>query len=479
MTEYCLGIDIGTSNVKVGILNLSTFGLEFNSSETYDSSPEQESGEIWEKTLKALKSSVYMLKNKEPIVAFGLSGQMHGTVLLNDAKVIDPIINWQDGRCNLPLRKYNGMTTVDIIQKILGQVGFKDLGIDKISSGFFGATLFYLKENNKTLFSKIKHAVLPTDFIRGKLLGGIDYATDQTNAFSTGLFNVRLNKWHKDYIAKLGLPYSIFPDVHYTSEIAGYICKDIRGELDLEKEVPVIYGGGDNQVSIIGNGLSSPESPVCLNIGTGAQVSKIIQDYRKIDGIDTRSFFNGMYILTGASLGGGSSYNWLKDEIIKTAGIDISFSSMDKYAASVAPLADGLKFCTGPSRVNPERKKGFYGNIKHRADIGHVSRAVMEGVLSELFKFYRLFGGDKNNFITGSGNGMVKSKVWPQITADMFGKEVRISDTENAVLGASLMAAEGVKKINNFKDIFSSVNYRIVLPNKENTRKYQKSIMDY
>lgn len=101
-------------------------------------------------------------------------------------------------------------------------------------------------------------------------------------------------------------------------------------DLGLEKEVPVIYGGGDNQVSIIGSGLSSPESPVCLNIGTGAQVSKIIRDYRKIDGIDTRSFFNGMYILTGASLGGGSSYNWLKDEIMKTAGIDISFSGMDK-----------------------------------------------------------------------------------------------------------------------------------------------------
>ena len=479
MTEYCLGIDIGTSNVKVGMLDLSTFGLEFNSSEPYDSSPEQGSGEIWEKTLKALKSSIRMFKDQGYVVAVGLSGQMHGTVLLDDTKVIGPIINWQDGRCDLPLKKYNGRTTADIIQKILGQDGFKDLGIDRIPSGFFGATLFYLKENNKKLFSRIRHSILPTDFIRGKLLGRIDCAIDQTNAFGTGLFNVRLNKWHKYSIAKLGLPYGIFPDVHYTSEIAGYICKDIKSELGLEKDIPVIYGGGDNQISIIGSGLSSPESPVCLNIGTGAQISKIIQDYRKIDGIDTRSFFNGMYILTGASLGGGSSYTWLKDEIVKTTGTDISFSSMDKYAASVTPLADGLRFCTGPSRVNPERKKGFYGNIKHKADISHVSRAVMEGVLSELFKFYSLFGGNKNSFITVSGNGMVKSKVWPQIAADMFGKKVKIIDTENAVLGASLIAAEGVKKIDNFKDVFSSIDYRIVMPNNENTRKYQKSIMDY
>ncbi len=473
MADYSLGIDTGTSSIKVGLLNLSTLKLEDCIEKNYENSSEQRSVIIWNQTLEAIKESVSRLKDINDIKAIGLSGQMHGTVLYDkNGIVIDPIINWRDDRCNKPLEKYGNRTTIDVIEKILGTVGFEDLGIDKMASGFMGATLFYIKENDKSLFNKIKHAVLPVDFIRGKLLGKNDYSTDQTNAFSTGLFNTRSGSWHKEFIKKLGLPIDIFPEVHHTPDIAGYVSREIANLLGFKNEIPVIYGGGDNQMSILGSGLFSSGSPALINIGTGAQISKIISKYKKIPGIDTRSFFSGMYAFVGASLGGGINYKWLKDELNLFKSKDIDFKQMDKFASRIAPGSDGLKFCTGPSRSDPNRKIGFYGNMEYKNSEGHKARAVMEGVLLDLLEFYQLFGKDHSSSIVGSGNGLLKGKIWSQIAADMFGKIVKITDFENAVFGAALMAALGINKIMEFEKINNLITYKEIVPNTGNHRKY-------
>ncbi len=475
MVDYSLGIDAGTSGVKVGLLNLSTLRLEDCIEKDYENSSEQRSAIICDQTLEAIKESASRLKDINDIKAIGLSGQMHGTVLYDKKGIIiDPIINWRDDRCNKSLEKYGNRTTIDIIEKIIGTVGFEDLGIDKMASGFMGATLFYIKENDKSLFNKIKHAVLPVDFIRGKLLGKSDYSTDQTNAFSTGLFNTRSGNWHKEFIEKLGLPIDIFPEVHYTSDIAGHVSREIANLLGFENEIPIIYGGGDNQMSILGSGLFSSDSPALINIGTGAQISKIISKYEKIPGIDTRSFFNEMFAFVGASLGGWISYKWLKDELNLFKGRNINFKQMDRFASRVAPGSDGLKFCTGPSRSDPNRKMGFYGSVKYKNSKGHKARAVMEGVLSDLFKFYQLFGNDHNSSIIGSGNGLIKSKVWSKITSDMFGKILKITDFENAVYGAALIAALGINKINELGKINSLITYKEIIPNTENHRMYKE-----
>jgi len=479
MVEYTLGIDIGTSSVKAGILDLSTFKLHFLASREYDSSAEQESGVIWNQTLKTLKETVGQLKETDSIRAIGLSGQMHGTVLYDSkGDIIDPIINWQDKRCDTLLKKYGGANTINRIEKILGLEGFEDLGIDKMASGFLGASLFYIKENNKTLFSKIKHTLLPTDFVRLKLIGTEDYSTDQTNAFSTGLFNTKLKKWHEKFIKKLELPLKILPKVNNTSDIAGHTSEKITKLLQFKKRVPVIYGGGDNQMSILGSGLYLDDSPVLINIGTGAQISKIISSYNKIEGIDTRSFFNDMFAYVGASLGGGNSYKWLREEIGLKMNKILSFKDLDKMAININPGCNGLRFSTGPTRQDPQRSSGFFGNKDLINSIGHMARAVMEGVLSDLYKFHRLMGDTSDNVIIGSGNGLVKRSVWSQIAADMFGFKLKITDFENAVFGAALMAAKGIGKINNFKNAFKSIAYHNILPDYKNSKKYKRLIKE-
>ncbi len=223
MTAYTLGIDMGTSGVKVAVLDLSTFKLIALAMLGYDNSPQQSSTMLWEATAATIRKAVAGI-DVGAIRAISFSGQMHGTVLYDPrGEVIDPIINWQDKRCDVPLEKYGNRSTIETMMALLEGPEFDDLGIDTLVSGYLGATLFHIRENDPALFGRIRHVALPGDFIRAKLLGASDRATDPTNASSTGLFNTQLGRWHEGVIRKLGLPQDILPIVHDTTEVAGVL----------------------------------------------------------------------------------------------------------------------------------------------------------------------------------------------------------------------------------------------------------------
>ncbi len=444
--KYVLGIDLGTSGVKAGLLDLSTLKLEFVSMRGYAGAPEQDSEVLWEQTIEVVKEAVNFLGGHGQIGAIGLSGQMHGAVLFDGHdELIGPIITWKD-------RKWSSNEIVGKIRLSMGNRAFEELGTD-ISNGYTGAILFGMKENDPELFHRIAQFVLPVDFLRGKLMGGKSYATDPTNAFGTGLFNTKFNCWHAELIGKLQLPFSIFPEVHETSHIAGGIAEWVARATGLEKKLPVVYGGGDNQMSMLGSGLTSPDSPLLINVGTAAQISKVIATFQRHPGIDTRSYFQGAYALVGASLAGGGSYQWLREKINESEGEGIDYPEMDQRASEVPPGADGLVFCSGPTRQNLQRRRGFHGNTARLDSIGHRARAVMEGVLMDLYEWYEILGiDDRFDFIVGAGKGLQKSWVWSQISADMLGKPVRVTNFENAVFGAALTAALGIGVFDNLDE---------------------------
>ena len=239
-------------------------------------------------------------------------------------------------------------------------------------------------------------------------------------------------------------------------------------------------GGGDNQMSMLGSGITSTASPLLLNIGTAAQISLVTSEYVRLPSVDTRSFFGGVYALVGASLSGGGSYQWLRKSIQAERGVQITYTEMDRLAASVPPGADGLVFCPGPTRDRPERKMGFIGNRLHQSSIGHQAKAVMEGVL---FDLYQLFAGvdafNTHAFVVGAGKALQNSAIWPQIAADIFGKPLRITHFENALFGAALMAAVGVGALENLEDGVGSIQYdQHILPQAEKAAQYQDEIID-
>ena len=434
MIDYVLGVDLGTSGVKAGVVNLATLRLECESVRSYAHGSEVDLEILWGNTVDAIKEAVNLIGERGTIRAIGMTGQMHGAVLWDRVgKPIGPLINWKD-------QKWSSKAIILKMKLAMGDSPYDELGTD-ISSGYSGAILFGIKENDPDLFRRIAHFVLPTDFLRGKFLGDNSYATDPTNAFGTGLFNTRLNCWHEELIRIFQLPINIFPEVHPAGQIAGVISNQVADLVGLNRKVPIIYGGGDNQVSMLGSGLAVPESPTLINIGTAAQISKLIDKFFRYSNLDTRPFFMGAFAIVGASLGGGGSYQWLRDQIEQTGQKKIDYPEMNELAANAPPGADGLVFCTG-TRQSSERRRGFYGNTARLSSIAYRAKAVMEGVLMDLFESYEIMGHDDfSNFLLGAGKCMQKSRVWSQTAADLFGKQVKVSRFENAVFGAALMAA--------------------------------------
>ena len=467
MTDYFLGIDLGTSGVKAGMLNPMSMELNCVSMREYDDVPEQDPDILWERTIESIKESVRMLDDHGQVRAIGLSGQMHGAALYDpDGMLIGPIINWKD-------EKRSTKAIIEKMKRIMGDRTWDELGTN-ISSGYTGAILFGIKENDPDLFRQISHFVLPTDFLRGKLLGKNSYATDQTNAFGTGLFNTKLNCWQEELIERFQLPLNIFPEIHGSSQQAGAIAEEVADLVGLQRGIPIIYGGGDNQMSMLGSGLVGAGSPLLVNIGTAAQISRVISKYQKYPGLDTRSYFQGSYAIVAASLAGGGSYKWLRDEA-RRAGVDIDYCEMDELASQIPPGAGGLVFCSGPTRQNPERKRGFYGNTALESSPAHRARAVMEGVLMDLYTPFQILREDDHcNFMVGAGKGLQKSRVWSRVTADLFAKSVRITNSESAVCGAALMAALGAGYIDNLDEPVQSIACQVeIIPELANARFYR------
>jgi len=473
MTEYALGIDMGTSGVKVAALDLTSLRLATLAMQGYDNSPQQPSTMLWDATAGAIRSAVAGI-DARAIRAISFSSQMHGTVLYDERDdVIDPIINWQDKRCDAPLDRYVGRSTVEVMRDRLADADLYDLGIDFIPSGYLGATLFHIKENEPALFDRILHVLLPGDFIRGKLLGASDHATDPTNAFGAGLFNTRLNRWHAGVIDKLGLPPGILPVVRDTAEIAGALPRDVAHSLGLAPGVPVVCGGGDNQMSLLGNGLIAGDSPALINIGTGAQVSQVTSQFARKAGIDTRSHFNGTFVFVGASMGGGRNHAQLRGVLCQREGRDIGYQEMDELASQAPVGANGLEFQLS-SRGEAQRREGFVGRTELQ-DVGHLTRAVMEGIMLDLYRLRPPTGSSP--FMVGAGKGLQKSKAWAQIAADLFDRPIRITHFENAVWGAALIAALGVGAVRDVRDAVATIQYsQQVLPDAARAAQYRDLI---
>ncbi len=452
--KYIIGIDVGTQSVKAGLINLNDMSIERVASRDYPSGSLQDPNVIWEATCTALREITESGRG-DCIEGIGLSGQMHGTVLYDsNGDIIGPIINWQDERANSRSECFDWKTTTEQMTGLIGNDIFPDLGIDVMASGFFGATLFHLKELEKDIFAKVSRALLPTDFIRLRLTDGGEYETDVTNAFSTGVFNTRESKWHEECIRRLGLPLSIFPKVRQPGDVAGPVGPVAAKLTGIRQGTPVTVGGGDNQMSVIGSGVFSTDSPILINIGTSGQINAVISRYVKIDGVDTRSFIRGNFLLVGPGISGGICYTWLRNLILddlrlinaKMESGDRLFSLLDQLADKVPAGCDGLKFepFLRGTRREPQKRAAFAGIGHSNFTLGHRARAVMEGVVDEMIGFYNHFEGVKAARMTGAGNGLVKSDIWCRIAAMKFGLPLQITDFENAVYGAALVAAEGL-----------------------------------
>ena len=439
-----LGIDIGTSSTKAVLIDATGKLLGKAQSEYEIDSPRpgwaEQHPETWWLAVKTTVSAV--VANNQPasrdILGLGLSGQMHGTVLLDEKRsLLRPAVIWADRR---------SQKQCQAVSEVLGKERLRELAGNSISPGFMAATLLWLKENEPGTFSRVATVFLPKDYVRFKLTGEV--GTEVTDASSSLLLDVKRRTWSKELLRLIGVLPEQLPPLHESQDIVGTLSRSAAEDLGVAAGIPVVAGGGDQSMAAIGNGVVE-EGIALSTIGTGGQLFTPTKTFKTDPELRIHSFCHaapGMWHLMGAILSAGLSLKWFRDKFCRQA----SYGEIDEMAKSVPVGSEGLIFLPyllgeRSPHLDPSARGCFVGLTIHHS-LGHLARAVMEGVAFAMRDCLNLFGdlGVNPERIVMSGGG-AKSGLWRQIQADVYDREViTVNTQEEAVTGAAILAGVGV-----------------------------------
>jgi xylulokinase len=265
--SYHVGIDIGTTGARALIIdeNGSVVGSATSDYPMYTPRPlwaEQDPEDWWQAVIKAMRSALEQAKiNPSAIKAVGLTGQMHGMVLLDsEGRVVRPCIMWNDQR------------TADECAWIMRTVGverFMELTLNPALPGFTAPKIIWLRTNEPDNYARAKVLLLPKDYIRYRLTGV--YATEVSDASGTVLLNVKERRWSHEILEKLGIPESWMPTCVESPSITGQVTHHAAELAGLPPDIPVVGGGGDQAASAVGTGIVEP-GLVSVTLGTSGVV---------------------------------------------------------------------------------------------------------------------------------------------------------------------------------------------------------------
>ena len=472
--EYLLGIDLGTSSLKV-LLIQSDGTVQASVSQNYqftslqNGDAEQDPHDWWEACVKAVR---VLLKTTdvppEEIRGISFSGQMHGVVILDENhEVVRSAILHCDARTS---------KQVQFIKETLGKEQIGELVMNPIYAGFLLPSLLWIRDNEPDNFKKIRYVMLPKDYLKFRLTGII--CSDYSDASATLVFDIKENKWSTKIMKIFQLPEEWFPDCYETMAVIGEVTSQAASEMGLCKLTKVVNGGGDQVMQGIGNGITKV-GEASVNIGTSGQVS-FQSDHPILNPTFSTNTFcgyeKGRWITMGAIMNAGLSLRWFNNILG-----NIDYQTINEEVASIQPGSGGvifLPYLNGERtpHLNPNISGEFIG-LNLNTTRAHMLRAIMEGVAYALNQCMEVCKdlGLRADYMVASGGG-AKSEPWLQIQADIFGIPLKIADTdEQASLGAAIVAGVGVGI---YKDIQEGcekvVCYKegVVEPNMKNHKIY-------
>ena len=483
---YLVGVDVGTSATKVLIID-ELGKLVSNASHEYPiSSPRpnyaEQDPEWWWHAVKASIKEALTSSKVDPsrISAIGLSGQMHGSVLLRkDGKPLRPAIIWPDKR--------SSSQCIEFYQRI-GREKVADIVCNPVMQGFMGPSLLWVSENEPSIFNQIFKVLPPKDYVRFKLTGL--FATDTSDASATLLFDVRTRQWSQYLLSQLGISREIFVKVFESTEVTGKISAEASEATGLPRGIPVIAGGGDSPVGAVGCGAIK-QGIVSSNIGTGGQIFVTSEEFKVEPEHRIHTFCHavpGKWYLQGAILSAGLSLRWFRDNFAQLeksveALCDIdSYDLLSKEAELAEPGCKGLIFLPylmgeRSPHMDSNARGGFFG-LTFEHGRSHFIRAVMEGVVYALRDCLEIFKGlgIKTEKVIARGGGS-RSALWRQIQADIFNAEVVKTEVEEeAAFGAALLAGIGVNVYHDFEEA-CEIALRLVSsqsPNEQRVKVYEE-----
>lgn len=453
MTTYLLGIDVGTTGSKAVLVEADGAVKASATTEYPMATPqplwaEQNPSDWWQATITSIKRLLDEGGVKANQVAgVGLTGQMHGLVLLDaQGEVLRPCIMWNDQR--------TGPQCAAITQKV-GAENLLRLTGNPVLPGFTAPKIVWVRENEPEVYARVAKVLLPKDYVRYRLTGG--FFSEVSDASGTSLFDVGRRRWSDEMLATLDISPAWLPEVTESPEVSAHVNAEAAQATGLLEGTPVVGGGGDQAAQAVGTGIIT-EGIVSATLGTSGVVFAASDTYRIEPQGRLHAFCHavpGMWHLMGVMLSAGGSFRWYRDALGDVEKAQAQECGRDPYdllteaAAAAPPGCEGLIFLpylTGERTPYPDpNARGVFFGLTLRHSKSHLTRAVLEGVaygLRDSLELMRALGLAIRQ-VRASGGG-ARSALWCQILADVFDTEiVTVNVTEGAAYGAALLAGVG------------------------------------
>jgi xylulokinase len=486
--RYLLGLDIGTSGTKTALFDESgqtiataTYGYDlFQPQVGY---AEQNPEDWWNACVKGIndvieKSAV----QSSDIKGIGLSGQMHGLVLVDkEYRIIRNSIIWCDQRTEKECEEITNIIGKERLIKITGNPAL---------TGFTLSKLLWVRNNEPENYKKIYKILLPKDYIRLKLTNV--FATEVSDASGMQMLDINKRNWSDELLKELNIDKSILADVYESVVVSGRVTEEAAKLTNLALNTPVVGGAGDQAAGAIGSGIVK-EGVISTVMGTSGVVfaSTDTPKFDKFGRVHTLCHaVPGKWHVMGVTQGAGLSLNWFKRTFCQSeikesekTGIDI-YDLLTEKASKSKPGANGvvyLPYLMGERtpHLDPNVKGGFFGVslINNHDDF---VRSILEGVSFSLKNCLDIIEDMdvKVEDIRVSGGG-AESEVWRQILCDIFQYSLTtVKASEGPALGVAILAGVGAGVYDSVEaaceKIISGNGSEKVLPNKDLKEAYLK-----
>jgi xylulokinase len=475
---YWLGIDIGTGSSRAllvdqqGRVKASFTAPHKHMLMLRPMWAEQEPQNWWDAAQSAVKG---VLKEAgasgKDVKGIGLSGQMHGLVLLDkNNDVIRPALIWCDQR---------SQAQVDYINSTMTRETVLAYTANPVVTGFTLPKLLWVRDNEPELFARVRKMLLPKDYIRFQLTG--EFASEVSDASGTSLFDVVNRRWSFAMCDALGLDRSILPGVYESTEISGKLTAGVAATLGLQAGTPVVGGGGDQAASAVGNGIVETGILSCTLGTSGVVFGHMDQPHYDPQG-RVHTFCHavpGKWHVMGVTQGAGLSLQWLRNQLAPGQ----EYSQLTREAENSPAGSQGLfwlPYLMGERtpHLDASARAAWIGlTASHtRADL---IRSVLEGVSYSQRDGLDIIEemGVPVNSVRISGGG-ARSLFWRQILADVLSKRVVTLETqEGSAYGVALLAMVGTGAYASVGEACRATLREVdsVTPRQQERAAYQKS----
>lgn len=450
---YLLGLDIGTSGTKTALFNengetIATATYGYDLFQPKAGWAEQNPEDWWQACVNGIKEVIQKSKiDNKAIKGIGLSGQMHGLVMLDkENKLIRNSIIWCDQRTE--------RECAEITRKI-GRERLIEITGNPALTGFTLSKLLWVKNNEPQNYKKINKILLPKDYIRFKLTGV--FATEVSDASGMQMLDINKRNWSIELLDALEIDPSILADVYESVVVSGHITEKTAALTYLQEGTPVVGGAGDQAAGAIGNGIVR-EGIISTVIGSSGVVFAATDKpkFDKLGRVHTLCHaVPGKWHVMGVTQGAGLSFKWFKEtfcqkevEDCKSQGKNI-YDVLTAKAAKSKPGANGvvyLPYLMGERtpHLDSNVKGGFFG-VSLINNYDDFIRSILEGVSFSLKNCLDIIEdmNVKIEDIRVSGGG-AESEVWRKILCDIFQyKLTTVKASEGPALGVAILAGVG------------------------------------